>query len=33
MIEHGMGILRRRGFPKESMKEEIYWILEKKTSG
>ena len=33
MIEHGMGILRRRGFPKESMKEEIYWILEKKAPG
>ena len=26
MIEHGKGILRRAGFPKEHMKEEIYWI-------
>ena len=26
MIEHSKGILRRRGFPKEAMKEEIYWI-------
>jgi len=26
MIEHGKGILKRRGFPKESMREEVYWI-------
>lgn len=26
MIEHGKGILRRRGFPKETLKEEVYWI-------
>lgn len=26
MIEHGKGILRRAGFPKENLKEEIYWI-------
>jgi ferredoxin--NADP+ reductase len=26
MIEHGKGILKRRGFPKESLREEIYWI-------
>ena len=26
MIEHGKGILKRRGFPKEALKEEIYWI-------
>ncbi len=26
MIEHGKGILRRRGFAKEVVKEEIYWI-------
>ncbi|MGH9775987.1 MAG: FAD-binding oxidoreductase [Candidatus Acidiferrales bacterium] len=26
MIELGKGILARRGFPKESLKEEIYWI-------
>ena len=29
MIEHSKGILRRRGFPKEAMKEEIYWIPSK----
>jgi ferredoxin--NADP+ reductase len=29
MIEHGKGILQRRGFPKGSLKEEIYWIPEK----
>ena len=32
MIEHGKGILLRRGFAKESLREEIYWIPEK-TSG
>jgi ferredoxin--NADP+ reductase len=26
MIEHGKGILKRRGFPKEAMKEEVYWV-------
>ena len=26
MIEHGKGILKRKNFPKEVMKEEIYWI-------
>ena len=26
MIENGKGILKRRGFPKESLKEEVYWI-------
>lgn len=26
MIEHGKGILQRRGFPKEALKEEVYWI-------
>jgi len=30
MIEHAKGILRRRGFPKETLKEEIYWIPAKK---
>lgn len=29
MIEHGKGILQRCGFPKEALKEEIYWIPEK----
>lgn len=29
MIEHGKGILQRRGFAKEALKEEIYWIPEK----
>src|ERR1700694_2190390 len=26
MIEHGKGILKRHGFPKESLREEVYWI-------
>jgi ferredoxin--NADP+ reductase len=26
MIEHGKGILLRRGFAKEDLKEEVYWI-------
>jgi len=26
MIEHGKGILQRAGFPKENLKEEVYWI-------
>src|SRR5438477_12349674 len=26
MIEHGKGILKRRGYPKEAIKEEVYWI-------
>jgi ferredoxin--NADP+ reductase len=26
MIELGKGILLRRGFPKQSLKEEVYWI-------
>ena len=26
MIEHGMGILQRRGFAKEALKQEVYWI-------
>jgi ferredoxin--NADP+ reductase len=26
MIEHGKGILKRRGFVKEGMREEVYWI-------
>jgi ferredoxin--NADP+ reductase len=30
MIEHGKGILKRKGFPKEALKEEIYWIPAKK---
>jgi ferredoxin/flavodoxin---NADP+ reductase len=29
MIEHAKGILRRRGFAKESLREEVYWIPEK----
>ena len=29
MIEHGKGIFKRRGFQKEAMKEEIYWIPSK----
>jgi ferredoxin/flavodoxin---NADP+ reductase len=26
MIEDGMGILKRRGFPNASLKQEVYWI-------
>lgn len=26
MIEHGLGILKRRGFAKTSLKHEVYWI-------
>ncbi len=26
MIEKGKGILKRRGFPKESLREEQYWV-------
>ena len=26
MIENGKGILQRRGFPKQALKEEVYWI-------
>jgi ferredoxin--NADP+ reductase len=26
MIEHGKGILKRVGFKKENLKEEVYWI-------
>jgi ferredoxin/flavodoxin---NADP+ reductase len=29
MIDHGKGILRRRGFSKDALKEEIYWIPKK----
>jgi len=26
MIEDGLGILKRRGFPKASLKQEVYWV-------
>ncbi len=26
MVEHGKGILKRAGFQKENMKEEVYWV-------
>jgi ferredoxin--NADP+ reductase len=32
MIEHGKGILKRCGFPKEALKEEVYWIPAKEVS-
>lgn len=32
MIEHGKGILKRIGFQKEILKEEIYWIPGKEVS-
>jgi len=28
MIEHSKSILRRKGFPAEAMREEIYWRTE-----
>lgn len=30
MVERGKGILKRRGFAKEALKEELYWIPSKK---
>jgi ferredoxin/flavodoxin---NADP+ reductase len=33
MIEHGKGILKRKGFPKEALKEEVYWIPAKEAAG
>lgn len=30
MVENSKGILKRRGFPKEYIREEVYWIPEKK---
>jgi ferredoxin--NADP+ reductase len=32
MIEHGKGILKRIGFTKEFLREEIYWIASKETA-
>jgi ferredoxin--NADP+ reductase len=32
MIEHGKGILMRRGFAKEFLKEEVYWIPAKEAA-
>lgn len=32
MIEHSKGILRRKGFPKEAIREETYWIQAKKAA-
>ncbi|MBI3695782.1 MAG: ferredoxin--NADP reductase [Acidobacteria bacterium] len=29
MIENVKGVLKRAGFPKESIKEEVYWVAEK----
>jgi len=29
MIENVKGVLKRAGFPKESLKEEVYWVPEK----
>jgi ferredoxin--NADP+ reductase len=29
MIENVKGVLKRAGFPKESLKEEVYWVAEK----
>ena len=31
MIENGKGILRRKGFPKESIRGEVYWAPQKTT--
>jgi ferredoxin--NADP+ reductase len=32
MIENGKGILRRRGFAKESIRREVYWAPQKEAS-
>jgi len=32
MIENTKGILKRRGFPKEGIKEEIYWVPKKEVA-
>jgi ferredoxin--NADP+ reductase len=29
MIEHAKGILKRAGFPKEALREEVYWVPSK----
>lgn len=29
MVEHGKGILKRAGFQKENLKEEVYWVPSK----
>jgi ferredoxin--NADP+ reductase len=29
MIENVKGVLKRAGFPKESVKEEVYWVAAK----
>lgn len=26
MVEHGKGILKRAGFQKENLKEEVFWV-------
>jgi hypothetical protein len=33
MIEHGRGILKRVGFQKENLKEEVYWIPARAAAG
>jgi len=32
MIENTKGILKRRGFPKETVKEEVYWVPKKQVA-
>ena len=32
MVEHCKEILRRHGYPKEALREEIYWVPEKKAA-
>lgn len=32
MIENAKGILKRRGFPKEAVKEEVYWVPKKQVA-
>jgi hypothetical protein len=32
MIERGKGILKRVGFTKEFLREEVYWIPSKETA-
>lgn len=33
MVEHGKGILKRIGFQKENLKEEVYWVPTKEALG
>jgi hypothetical protein len=32
MVEHGKGILKRIGFTKDNLREEVYWVPGKPTA-